>query len=446
MYSIIKFEVEKMITKNGFRKYAVIIAFLLLSTAVAAPLTQSKSLRNIEKIVLGATKNEGSPEITSLGLRDFSITIHRIKKEDSIDPAKGSANWKLYMFVNGQRKTLDKDGDDVIIDKTITWENIVSNDTTALEIKFELLEKDLGYWPDEHDIADISAHVGGGKDNSKNFDSCRGAVFIRTYNLKTGDWMPEDENNDYLKIDDQSSLKWFITSGNFDGSTRKDENDATIWFNVFVENTPPYPPEKPSGPNKGDINVNYTFTTKCKDPDGDEIKYGWDWDGDSEVDELTDYYDSWETCSITHAWSKPGIYYVKVVAVDKYGMISKWSDILIVEINGPGGKNGFKKEKWALGHAYTVYLDHQNTQELIRTIKKGGMVVTAVAALIAAIATAYGVPIDPVTAAKIAVAIINLGAATIDLMDRGRGIYFKTYILEILGTPVYPMFTYIWSQ
>lgn len=435
-----------MTKKNNFKKPALIVTFLLLSVTLIAPLTQSNILRNLERNTLTIIKKENFPKPSTLGSKDFSIVIHRIKKEDSIDPAKGSANWKLYLYVNGQRKTVEKDGDDVIIDRTITWEDIISDGIEFLEIKFELLEKDFGYWPDKHDIADVSAHVGGGKDNSKNFDSCRGAVFMRTYNLATMEWSPEDENNDYLKIDDQSDVKWFITSGNFDGSTDKDENDVTIWFNIFVEDNPPYPPEKPSGPTKGEINSTYTFSTKCKDPDGDEIRYGWDWNGDNEIDELTDYYGSWETCSINYKWMKPGIYYVKVIAIDKYGMVSKWSDPLTVEINGPGGKNGFKEEKWALGHVYTLYLDHQNTQELIRTIKKGGMVVSAVAALIAAITAAYGIPIDPVTAAKIAIAIINLGAATLDLMDRGRGIYLKIYILEILGTPVYPIASYIWSQ
>jgi len=447
MWVIIKSEVKKMKTKTGFKKYVIIITFLLISTAAIAPLTQGITLKNIGKNILSTIEKKTSPKYTTLGFRDFSITIHRIKKEDSIDPGKGSANWKLYMYVNGEKKTLDKDGDDVIIDKTITWDDAISDNTTSINIKFELLEKDFGYWPDEHDIADISAHPGGGKDNSKDFDACRGAVFMRTYNLETGSWMPENENNDYLKIDDQSDIKWFITSGNFDGSTHKDENDATIWFNIFIEDTPPYPPEKPSGPSKGYINTTYVFTTESKDSDGDRIRFGWDWNGDNEIDELTtEYYGSWETCSITHKWMKPGIYYVKVIAIDKYGMVSKWSEPLVVEINGPDGKNGFKEEKWALGHVYTIYLDHQHTQELIKTIKKGGVVVSAVAALIAAIAAAYGIPLDPVTAAKIAVAIISLGAATLDLMDRGRGVYLKIYMLEILGTPVYPIASYIWSQ
>jgi hypothetical protein len=431
------------------KKAAIFITILLLSLAIIVPFSQSQSMKNISRniVILKNLYKQtiSNPRPTTLGKRDFSIVLHRIKKEDSIDPAKGSANWKLRMYVNGERKTYECDKDDIIIDKIITWEDIITDDLTYLEIKFELQEKDFGYWPDEHDIADISAHAGGGADDTTNFDKYRGAVFIRTYNIKERDWEPVDENNDYLKIDDQSELQWFITSGNFDGSTSKDENDATIWFNVFIENRAPYAPEKPYGPTKGEINVSYTFSTKCEDPDGDEVQFGWDWNGDNEIDELTDYYNSWETASVSHTWYEPGIYYVKVIAIDEQGMISEWSESIIVEINGPGGKSGFKVEKWAFGHVYTLYLNHEETQELVRLIRKGGNVVTLIVALIVAIAAAAGIPLDITTAAKIAYALIRLGAATIDMMDRGRGVYFKVYVVEICGVPVYS-FAYIWSQ
>ena len=70
-----------MKTKTGFKKYVIIITFLLISTAAIAPLTQGITLKNIGKNILSTIEKKTSPKYTTLGFRDFSITIHRIKKD-----------------------------------------------------------------------------------------------------------------------------------------------------------------------------------------------------------------------------------------------------------------------------------------------------------------------------------------------------------------------------
>ncbi len=347
------------------------------------------------------------------------------------------------MYVEGTEQIYECGGDDIILDTTFTWEGIITYQTTSLDIELRLMDTDS--WPGENDIADISAYVGGGPDDTNTFP--RGAVFKRTYDLVMNDWYPVDDDNDYLQCeyDPQSMLYWYVTSGNFDGSTTTDENDATVWFDIAVENRPPIPPTTPYGPDKGEVYIDYEYSTQSMDPDGDLIQYGWDWDGDYVIDELTSFYEGWETVQVTHSWGDTGVYYVHVVAIDVHGMIGGWSNPLVVEINGPGGISGFKVEEWSLGHVYTLYMDHEDTQNLLWTIENAQDVITAVAGLIVVIAAACGVPLDITVATGIAIAIVQVGVAVIRMLDQGMGVYFRAYTIEVSGVIIFCV-AYIWSQ
>ena len=423
--------------KNSFRKEAVIIALLMLSLSTLIPATYGQTISNQNKIEMPTNKGGATTE-------DFSITIHRIKQEDEIDPwPYGEANWKLRMYVEGTRKTFEITGDNVIVDKTFTWEDVITEEMTFAQIKMELMDTDP--WPDYHDIADISAHVGGGADNTDDFDSHRGAVFRRSFNVNTNEWAPEDETNDFLLEDYQSGIQWFITSGNFDGSTTTDENDALIWFNVFVGGSAPTAPEKPTGPEKGWEGEILQYSTKGDDPDGDLIQFGWDWDGDLEIDEFTGFYEPWEPVVTYHSWDVAGFYDVRAIAIDENGAISRWSKPLKVDINGPYGKSGFSVEDWDYGKIYSIYYNHFETQEMVQTLRNGGNVISAIAALIAAIAAASGFPIDISVAMAIALALVRVGAEVLNLMDQGMGIYMRAYVMEAFGIP-WVTVAYMWSQ
>ena len=99
-----------------------------------------------------------------------------------------------------------------------------------------------------------------------------------------------------------------------------------------TENHPPSQPSKPLGPTSGYVNQSYSYSTSSTDPDGDQIKYGWDWDGDGNVDEWTGFYNSGETITLSHSWSQPGTYQIKVKAMDREGDESEWSESLTVTI------------------------------------------------------------------------------------------------------------------
>ena len=54
--------------------------------------------------------------------------------------------------------------------------------------------------------------------------------------------------------------------------------------------------------------------------------------GDGNYSEWLSPYDSGEICKVAHKWTKRGIYEVKVMAKDEYGMNSNWSKPLIISM------------------------------------------------------------------------------------------------------------------
>ncbi|PNX49105.1 MAG: hypothetical protein BV457_02390 [Thermoplasmata archaeon M9B1D] len=108
----------------------------------------------------------------------------------------------------------------------------------------------------------------------------------------------------------------------------------------YGENNAPQPPTKPSGPEDGEINIDYTFATSSSDPNGDDISYGWDWNNDSSIDEWTVFYNSGELVQTSHSWSIPGTYTFKVKAKDTNGDQSSFSPIatIIITANNPPNK------------------------------------------------------------------------------------------------------------
>ena len=117
---------------------------------------------------------------------------------------------------------------------------------------------------------------------------------------------------------------------------------------------------------------------------------------------------------------------VRVLAIDERGMTSELSDSLLVEIGSKNGKTGAKIEKTWYGYEFTLYLDHKETQDLVKTIKQGSNVVQAIVAVITTICAAAGIPVELGIATAIATAIVRLGAEAIQMMDmHNKGVYLS---------------------
>jgi hypothetical protein len=107
-------------------------------------------------------------------------------------------------------------------------------------------------------------------------------------------------------------------------------SDALLVKYAPMENQRPNKPVTPTGPSKGDPDIEYTFSTSTTDPDGDTIMYKWDW-GDGN-------FSSWlETSEASYTWSYKDNFEIRVMARDSNGGESDWSDSL--SFSTPRSKN-----------------------------------------------------------------------------------------------------------
>lgn len=98
---------------------------------------------------------------------------------------------------------------------------------------------------------------------------------------------------------------------------------------------PPITPEAPSGPSTGKLGETYTFEASTTDPDGDKIKYVFDWGDETQTE--TDFVNSGQTASASHAWKSGAKFEVRVKAVDINGAESDWSPPAYINIEGERG-------------------------------------------------------------------------------------------------------------
>jgi hypothetical protein len=108
-----------------------------------------------------------------------------------------------------------------------------------------------------------------------------------------------------------------------------DMNNLDLKYACKIENRPSIP-TPPSGSSRGKPGKSYTFTTTSQDWDNDKIQYGWDWNGDLEVDQWTGFFNSGETCEISHTWNESGSYNIRVIAMDEKGFNNSYH----VDVNG----------------------------------------------------------------------------------------------------------------
>jgi len=90
-------------------------------------------------------------------------------------------------------------------------------------------------------------------------------------------------------------------------------------------------PDKPDGPGKGALGLEYNFSSSTIDPDGDQIFYMFDW-GDGNFSEWEGPYNSGEIVEASHIWNNKGYFEIKVKAIDEKGNQSDWSEALIIQI------------------------------------------------------------------------------------------------------------------
>jgi len=121
-------------------------------------------------------------------------------------------------------------------------------------------------------------------------------------------------------------------NGTLDGDHIYDSDKAYLVYYIPPSYNPPDPPSKPTGTSSGYICIDHNYSTSTTDPNGLNVSYGWDWNGDQKVDEWTDWYESNDTCIISHNWSKPNKYKISVKAINTNDEEGNWSSRLNVTI------------------------------------------------------------------------------------------------------------------
>ncbi len=95
-------------------------------------------------------------------------------------------------------------------------------------------------------------------------------------------------------------------------------------------NMPPDKPSAPSGPGSIYAWSEYAYSSFASDPDGDEVEYTFDW-GDKNTSR-TNLTSSAGNASAVHSWSRAGDYRIRVIARDRWGAASNWSEDLTVTV------------------------------------------------------------------------------------------------------------------
>jgi PKD repeat protein len=152
------------------------------------------------------------------------IKIHRIQCIDRIESAQQPeyVDWHYYITASFLGNTFHGEASytDCGLDKTLDDVYVFEVTTRYVRIVIDLKDDDTLTRPD---LADISGFPGGGYDNMDEFE--RGTSYWGLYDTKTNTLVDTDE----LMVEGD----YYITSGELDGSTDVDENDAALWFSIW---------------------------------------------------------------------------------------------------------------------------------------------------------------------------------------------------------------------
>lgn len=219
-----------------------------------------------------------TPGVSGQTYPTVTLTIVRIQEIDPIDgfggdwdwyywigdKESGSWSWTVYEAPNGQDVTVDQQHTFSVTDQ-------------ALSFGIFLCEGD--FWTDD-DYADISSGSMGGGDDV----NCDPNLVTFPAGAYSGVWTFQTSSlSGHTLVSDPQGWR---TSGDFDGSTDVDENDANLWFTITDNYSPPYAnagPDKP-GYHVGET-VSFDGTGSTASPGSSLEEYAWDFNNDGVYDQ-----------------------------------------------------------------------------------------------------------------------------------------------------------------
>jgi len=269
----------------------------------------------------------GADEKTAETYPTVSVKIHRIAKVDEIEGwGEGGADWYYHVGISEDgsdytwehsSEPIANDDDDVTVDVTYSFTDVSK---TSVYIAITLCEDD--FWSDD-DLADISSQTTSGLDNvaSSIQPPTTGVLigsYIGVYNLKTnaltGDTTYTEEG-------------YYKTSGDYDGSTDTDQNDADVWFDVWDNYASP---TANAGSDQtvytGNL-VNFNGGSSYASTGSSLTKYQWDFNNDGTYDA--------EGATTSHTYTTKGVYTVTLKVTDSLGETDTDTCIITVQNRVP---------------------------------------------------------------------------------------------------------------
>jgi len=214
------------------------------------------------------------------GTPTLQVTIHRIQSIDPIEgPLEGEPDW-LYRI-----EVWDGDAWQSVTTNTTVGDGDLEGDHThtfsldalsanSTNIFITLYEEDT--WTSQLEVADVSGDPGAMLQDQREPVPLF-AIFKGVYSLVTGSF-----TGDPLTLD--GGLH--VTSGDYDGSTDSDQNDASIWFTVQEDYETPTAVAGPDQTSLTGEELSFDGSASKASEGSTLVAYEWDFESDGVIDEI----------------------------------------------------------------------------------------------------------------------------------------------------------------
>jgi len=234
----------------------------------------------------------------------LKITIHKIRMIDLIEnpPQPEYVDWHYFLTINygGQSICENVSYEKCFIEKYVDRVHEFEVNSKIIRFYIDLVDEDVYT---RRDLADISGHLGGGMDDYEGFT--RGTRFSAIYYAV---------NNRLLDADNfTQSSGYFIISGEYDGSSGTDENDAEMWFSIWDNYDPP---KADAGPDRHCYlgrTVSFDGANSSASEASRIIRYEWDLNNDGEFELFGS--------NTNYIFNNKGKYNISLRVTDSFGEI-----------------------------------------------------------------------------------------------------------------------------
>jgi len=226
------------------------------------------------------------------------VKVYRIQAVDTIENfLESEADWRYSITVSDGETLTTRDfkcpsnNDDIILDRADSFTDIKNQDVF---VTIKLYEDDLL----GSETADISSS---------------GTSFDCTYNFVSNELGGDDTimEGEYYK-----------TSGDYDGSTQTDKNDANLWFTIFDNYDAPAANAGEDQSVYTGEKVNFDASLSTASEGSSIVKFEWDFENDGIIDA--------EGENMSYIYNQKGTQTCRLIVTDSIGVLSE--DTCIVNV------------------------------------------------------------------------------------------------------------------